>query len=300
MIFGRKPKRRVIVLEVKRRPRQLHRSVAWKLAYADFVTAMMAFFLLLWIGTTFNKTQIEGIANYFNNPMAIPMAGGQGHGDRDAAIRGSGTDITRTQGQVSHGHAASQSASGGAAHDRPQMANLAELKGRLQSSMAKNNLLSQFKPQIMFITNHDGLQLQIVDRRQQPLFAGSSAHLTASAKAMLQAMGHVLSLQPNRISIEGHTDAAPYAGPKRDYSNWELSLDRANACRRALVAGGLPTRHILRVAGLGGAVPLLSAHPMDARNRRIGITLFTAEAAHAIEAQSGGGLTIHGDQDSRH
>jgi chemotaxis protein MotB len=287
MIAGGKKKPKVILVKVKRRARHQHHAGAWKLAYADFVTAMMAFFLLMWTATTFNKRQIEGVAHYFNEPLMIAARGGRHHGDQDASIQGSGTDITRQMGQVSHGHptAASMATNGGG--PQQPLVSLAGLKNSLEASIAKNNRLSQFKPQIAIATSQQGMRLQITDRRQHALFAKNSARLTPSAKAMFQALGHLLRLQPNRLSIGGHTDAAPYAGPRRDYSNWELSLDRANACRRAMLAGGLPPERILRVAGLGSAVPLFPAHPKDAANRRISITLFTVQSSRAIETPPG-------------
>ena len=299
MIVRNKQKSKVTVVKVKKRARHQHHAGAWKVAYADFVTAMMAFFLLMWVSTTFNTSQIKGVAHYFNMPLMIAAQGGRHHGDRDAVIHGSGTDITRKNGQVSHGHASAAPVATSGAGAHPTLVNLARLKGHLEDSIARNNMLSQFRSQIAIVTNQKGLLLQVVDRRQHSLFDGESARLTPSARAMLQAMGHVLSLQPNRVSIEGHTDATPYAGPKQGYSNWELSLDRANACRRALLAGGLPPGRILRVAGLGSAVPLLPAHPEDAANRRISIILFTDQASRAILAQSGG-MTLGDTQASSH
>ncbi len=287
MIIESKKKPKVTVIKVKKRTRRQHHAGAWKVAYADFITAMMAFFLLMWVSTTFNKSQIVGVAHYFNMPLIISGQGGRHHGDQDTAIHGSGTDITRKSGQVSHGHPSAASVATSGAGVRPTLVNLAGLKGHLEDTIARNNMLSQFKSQIAIVKNQQGLLLQIVDQPQHSLFSGDSARLTPSARAMLQVMGHVLGQQPNRISVEGHTDAAPYAGPKQDYSNWELSLDRANACRRALLAGGLPPGRILRVTGLGSAVPLLPAHPQDAANRRISITLLTQQASRAIQAQSG-------------
>ena len=299
MIPGGKRKPKVIAVTVRKRERRQHHAGAWKLAYADFVTAMMAFFLLMWVTITFNKSQIQGIADYFSTPLTVRMSGGRDHGDRDAAIRGSGTDITRSQGQVSHGHAASRSVVTGGAHAHPRTANLAGLKGRLENSIAKNDRLSQFKSQISITQNNDSVLLQIIDDPHRPMFPTGSARLTPSALDMLQALGHVLNLVPNKVSIAGHTDARPYAGPKQDYSNWELSLDRANACRRALLAGGMTPDHIMRVVGLGAAVPLVPAHPGDAMNRRISITLLGDRAVQRIEAEPAG-MKIHGSTASSH
>ena len=292
-------KKQPIVVKKIKKGGHGHHGGAWKVAYADFVTAMMAFFLLMWLIVTAGKSQLAGVADYFKTPLVVAMEGGSSSGDRTSVIQGGGTDVTHTEGQVSHAQTHSHTVIANRAAQQKELVRLADLKGNLENSIAKNNFLSQFKDQLMIDVTDQGLRLQIVDKKNRPMFADGSPELEPYAKELLHRIGNVLDLVPNKISITGHTDATPYPDNTTGYSNWELSADRANACRRALLAGGLPPGRILRVAGLGSAVPLLPAHPEDAANRRISIILFTDQASRAILAQSGG-MTLGDTQASSH
>jgi len=280
----------IIVKKVKKGGGGGHHGGAWKIAYADFVTAMMAFFLLMWLVISAGKSQLAGVADYFQTPLVVAMQGGSSSGDRTSVIHGGGTDVTHTEGQVSHAQTHTHTVISNRSARQQELARLADLKGNLEKSIAKNNFLSQFKNQLLIDVTDQGLRLQIVDKQDRPMFAGGSPQLEPYAKELLHRIGNVLDLVPNKISITGHTDATPYPGNPADYSNWELSADRANACRRALVAGGLGPDHILRVVGLGSAVPLDAKDPTDPMNRRISIVVFNAEAEQKIEHMTGGVL----------
>ncbi len=280
----------IIVKRVKNGGGGGHHGGAWKIAYADFVTAMMAFFLLMWLIGSVGKSKLVGVADYFNTPLSVAMAGGSSSGDRTSVIKGGGTDITHTEGQVSHAQTHSHTVIANRDAQQQELARLAGLKGNLEKSIAKNNFLSQFKDQLLIDVTDQGLRLQIVDKKSRPMYAGGSSELEPYAKELLHRIGNVLDLVPNKISITGHTDATPYPGNSAGYTNWELSADRANACRRALVEGGLSPDHILRVVGLGSAVPLDAKDPTDPMNRRISIVVFNAEAEHKIEKMTGGVL----------
>ena len=263
---------------------------AWKVAYADFVTAMMAFFLLMWLVITAGKSQLAGVADYFKTPLVIAMEGGKGSGDRTSVIQGGGTDVTHTAGQVSHAQVHSHTVVSNRAAKQQELVRLAGLKGNLEDSIAKNDFLSQFKDQLLIDVTSQGLRLQIVDSQSRPMFASGSSDLEPYAKKLLHRIGSVLNLVPNKISITGHTDATPYPANAMGYTNWDLSADRANASRRALVAGGLSPDHILRVVGLGSAAPLDAKNPADPMNRRISIVVLNSESAQRIEKLTGGVL----------
>jgi chemotaxis protein MotB len=280
----------IIVKRVKKGGGGGHHGGAWKIAYADFVTAMMAFFLLMWLIGSVGKSKLAGVADYFNTPLSVAMSGGASSGDRTSVMQGGGTDITHTEGQVSHAQTHSHTVTSNRSAQQQELARLADLKGNLEKSIAKNNFLSQFKDQLLIDVTDQGLRLQIVDKRGRPMFAGGSSQLEPYAMELLRRIGNVLNLVPNRMSIAGHTDAAPYPGSPTGYSNWELSADRANACRRALVAGGLSPDHILRVMGLGSAVPLDAKDPDDPMNRRISIVIFNTRAEQKVEHMTGGVL----------
>ena len=280
----------IIVRKIKKGGGGGHHGGAWKIAYADFVTAMMAFFLLMWLIVTAGKSQLAGVADYFKTPLVVAMEGGSSSGDRTSVIQGGGTDVTHTEGQVSHAQTHSHTVIANRGAQQKELVRLADLKGNLENSIAKNNFLSQFKDQLMIDVTDQGLRLQIVDKKNRPMFADGSPELEPYAKELLHRIGNVLDLVPNKISITGHTDATPYPDNTTGYSNWELSADRANACRRALIEGGLGPDHILRVVGLGSAVPLDAKDPTDPMNRRISIVVFNTEAEQKIEQMTGGVL----------
>ena len=284
------PEPPIIVKRVKKSAAG-HHGGSWKIAYADFVTAMMAFFLLMWLVITAGKSQLAGVADYFKTPLTVALEGGSGSGDRTSIIKGGGTDITHTTGQVSHAQVPSHTVTiSSKSAERQELARLTSLKGNLESSIARNNFLSQFKHQLLIDVTNAGLRLQLVDNQDRPMFASGSAKLEPYAEKLLQRIGNVLNLVPNKISIAGHTDATPYPDNTAGYSNWDLSADRANACRRAMEEGGLSSDHILRVVGLSSAVPLDAKDPTDPLNRRISILVLNSEAARKIKMMSGGVL----------
>ncbi|MEP7283464.1 MAG: flagellar motor protein MotB, partial [Rubrivivax sp.] len=256
---------------------------AWKIAYADFVTAMMAFFLLMWLLGSTTQGDRQGIADYFQSPLKISLAGGDGSGDSSHVIRGGGADLTRSSGQVRRGdvEARRQTITLMALRSeqrRAEKAQLGELLERVRQTLAADPALAAFQSQIRLELTPEGLRIQIVDALERPLFDSGRAFVPAHLRDLLRAIGAVLAEVPNRITLEGHTDAAPYGGQQRGYSNWELSADRANASRRELVAGGLPSGRLLRVQGLADSRPLDRQDPRAAANRRISIVVMNRDA----------------------
>ena len=266
-----------------------HHGGAWKIAYADFVTAMMAFFLLMWLLGSTAKGDLQGIAEYFQTPLQVALTGGSGSGDASHVIKGGGKDLTRLEGQVKRGEmeAPKRTINLRAAQQelaRIEKQKLTELKGRLQASIETIPALNAFKNQLLIDITLDGLRIQIVDEQNRPMFAIGSAVLQPYTREILKEIAKVLNEVPNRISISGHTDAHPYSGGQRGYSNWELSADRANASRRELLTGGMDEAKIARVVGLSSSVLYDPQNPHNPINRRISIIVMNQRA----EAEAAG------------
>ncbi|MDH4289313.1 MAG: flagellar motor protein MotB, partial [Aquincola sp.] len=257
---------------------------AWKIAYADFVTAMMAFFLLMWLLGSTTEGDKKGIADYFNSPLKVALlSSGSGAGDASHVIKGGGQDLSRATGQVKRGdveakrdtvnlHALKQE------QLRAEIARLEDLKKKVENKIGENARLAAMASQIRLDMTRDGLRIQIVDEQNRPMFASGSAVVQPYMRELLQEIGQVLTDVPNRLTLEGHTDSLPFAAGERGYSNWELSADRANASRRELVSGGLADDRVLRVQGLASSQPFDTADPKAPSNRRISIIVMNRDA----------------------
>jgi chemotaxis protein MotB len=276
----------IVVRRIKR-VESAHHGGAWKIAYADFVTAMMAFFLLMWLIGSTTKGDLEGIADYFRTPLKVALAGGSGSGDSSSVIQGGGRDLTRTNGQVSKTERPQDKRTinlqaAQAELERQELVRLTDLKRRIEAAIDASPTLSNFKRQLKIDLVPDGLRIQIVDEQNRPMFDTGSAVLKPYTREILFELAKLMNDVPNRISLSGHTDAAKYAGGERGYSNWELSADRANASRRELVAGGIAENKILRVTGLGESSMLDRADPLNPANRRISIVVLNHKAEERI------------------
>jgi chemotaxis protein MotB len=173
---------------------------------------------------------------------------------------------------------------------------LEDLKRELENLIEHNPMLQQFQPQLLLDMTPDGLRIQILDKQSRPMFAIGSAIIQPYMRDILRALAPVLSRLPNSITISGHTDAMQYATGERDYSNWELSADRANAARKELVAGGLIENKVKRILGLADTVNLIKDDPMAAVNRRISLLILNRRAERRIDQQNTTGqdeLQIH-------
>ncbi len=274
-----------------------HHGGAWKIAYADFVTAMMAFFLLMWLMGSTAKGDLQGIAEYFKTPLKVAMSGGSGAGDSSSVVQGGGKDLTRKDGQVKKGDdpqikktynlQAAHLREAEAALERAELARLRMLKARIEDAIDARPLLRQFKKQLLIDITTEGLRIQIVDEQNRPMFALSKAELQPYTKEILFEIGRALNDVPNRISLSGHTDATPYASGEKGYSNWELSADRANASRRALIAGGMDETKVLRVVGLSSAVLFDKQDPFNPINRRISIIVMNKKTEESASRDGG-------------
>jgi len=262
-----------------------HHGGAWKIAYADFVTAMMAFFLLMWLMGTLDKPTREGIAEYFKTPVSDAIEGGPSVGKSDTILDGGGNDLTQSQGQRKQADLATPVVDLKAAkaeEQRQELEKLQKLKKEVEDAISANPRLAEFKKQIALDMTQEGLRIQIMDQSQRAMFSVGSAQLAAYTGEILREIGRVLDNVPNRLSISGHTDATAYSGGEKGYSNWELSADRGNAARRELIAGGMADDRILRVVGLGSAVPFDRNDPLDPLNRRISITVLNRQTEESI------------------
>ena len=273
----------IIIKRVKKGGHAAHGG-AWKIAYADFVTAMMAFFLLMWLLGSTTEGDKKGIADYFSAPLKVSMlGGGQGSGDASHVIKGGGQDLTRSTGQVKNGENKQERKTVNlqalkAEQIRAEAAKLEELKEKIESKIAASAALSAMQSQIRLDMTRDGLRIQIVDEGNRPMFDSGSAVVKPYMRDLLRAIGAVLGEVPNRLTLEGHTDAAPFGGGDKGSSNWELSADRANASRRELMGGGLPEDRPLRVQGLAASSLFEPKDPLAPTNRRISLIVMNREA----------------------
>jgi chemotaxis protein MotB len=283
-----------------------HHGGAWKVAYADFVTAMMAFFLVMWLVTAVSKEQRAAIFDYFKNPSmepgksVKPAPGQMGPGGASTSVinLGGGLDAPRTATHEKAGigtpvtlvnrekprpeltpeqkKAAEDKirAELQAAQEKKQ---LDALMQELKEAINKSQALEPFKDQLLLDITPEGLRIQIVDAQNRPMFDLGSSRLKAYTASILHELTPYLNSVPNHLSLSGHTDTTPYAGIS-GYTNWDLSTDRANAARRALEAAGLTPDKVARVVGLSSAVLFDKANPRSPINRRISIIVMTHEA----------------------
>ena len=267
-----------------------HHGGAWKIAYADFVTAMMAFFLLMWLLGSTTEGDKKGIADFFNAPLKVSLIGGSGAGDASHVVKGGGQDLTRQSGQIKQGDVQAQKKTINlkalqAEQRKAEAERLESLKKKVETALEESPKLAAMKSQIRLDMTQDGLRIQIVDEQNRPMFDSGSAVVKPYMRDLLREIGHVLAEVPNRISLEGHTDALPFAGGDRGYGNWELSSDRANASRREIVAGGLPEDRMLQVQGLASSRLFVPAEPTSPANRRISVIVMNRDAEDRLLKQ---------------
>jgi chemotaxis protein MotB len=285
----------IIIKKVKKNKGHGHHGGAWKLAYADFVTAMMAFFLLMWLlGSTSEETR-RGIADYFDNPYKASLMGGDSVGNRTSVILGGGSDLdSQESGQVNNGQmpkiedvppvdiAQVELEKVQELAEKADLAQLEGLKEKIQAMLDAKPELNEFKEQIKLETTPEGLRVLIIDSQNRPMFRIASAQTAPHIRLILRELAPVINELPNKISVNGHTDALPFPGNQSGYTNWELSSDRANAARQELVRSGLTEEKVLRVIGLASSVPYNSNDPLDPMNRRISIVVMNKKTEEQI------------------
>lgn len=329
--------RPIIVKKVKKTAAGAHGG-AWKVAYADFVTAMMAFFLLLWLLNVTTDEQKKGVADYFSpasvsrsfsgaggvmggrtiledggkissfglptvivgpsseksdqpdqpqydqkypdsrQPPPAPGTQGdrfqdpnsvvqQGEGDQQQQGFGAGqqqiTDLQQIDAQAARERVAQAEAE-----------NFREAEEQIRQAIASNPQLAELSKQIVFDNTPEGFRIQLVDEEQSSMFPSGGTSMNEKARRLMQQVAQVVSKLPNKLAISGNTDAQPFRG-QGPYSNWELSADRANAARRAMIEAGVPAERIRQVTGNADQDPLIKDNPLDPRNRRIAVLLLS-------------------------
>ena len=278
-----------------------HHGGAWKVAYADFVTAMMAFFMVMWLVASVNKEQRAALFEYFNNPSmeegkstkAAPGQQGPGGASTSAINLGGGLDAPRSSNGKENGLGEPTNAEEAKKLEEEEAKKIAEaaehkklesLAAELSDAVSKSQALAPFKDQLLIDITPEGLRLQIIDKQNRTMFDVGRAELKDYTIKILRELAPFLARVPNSISISGHTDAKPYGSGAGGYSNWELSADRANAARRELIRGGLTETKFQRVVGLASSVLFEKTDPLSAKNRRISIIVMTKTASDAARA----------------
>ena len=259
-----------------------HHGGSWKVAFADFATAMMAFFLVLWLTTNATPEQKLAVEGYFKDPVGYTEGGSRNPVD----LGGSASVVDASSAdQAGNEVAVDEDQIETMAHQLEQR-QMEELFQDLRERIESSDTLSEFKDQLLIDITDEGLRIQIVDRSQRPMFDSGSAQLKYYSQDILFELAKPLSSVPNKLSITGHTDATPFSG-RPGYTNWELSADRANTARRALVTGGVRPEQIGRVVGLSDSVLFDKEDPTAPVNRRISIIVLNKKAAGEIEGRAG-------------
>ena len=282
----------IIIKRVKKVHGEAHHGGQWKVAYADFVTAMMAFFLLLWLLNATTEEQMSGIANYFSPTAASNSPSGAGgilggvsmlspgamkSSKSEAGVTVSLMPLDASEDPDVDGLPAEKSGEASEEDARELLEKLeqeefewaeATLRGAIESIPE----LRAFSDNLLIDTTAQGMRIPIVDVDEQSMFPSGSSEMLAHTEALLKQVVKAIIPLANSIAVVGHTDSTPYHD-ENGYTNWELSTDRANASRRALVGAGLPASRIVRVVGKADQEPLVADDPFSPQNRRISIIL---------------------------
>ena len=255
-----------------------HHGGSWKVAFADFATAMMAFFLVLWLTATASPEQKLAVEGYFKDPVGFTEGGSPNPVD----LEGSASVVNESSEDVADSNIRIEDQVVEELAQTLEQKKMEQLFQDLKDRIEKNETLQDFKDQLLIDITSEGLRIQIVDRSQRPMFDSGRAELKYYSQDILFELAKTLSSVNNKLSITGHTDSTPFGG-RPGYTNWELSADRANTARRALVAGGVDGGQIGRVVGLSDSVLFNKDDPQAPVNRRISIIVMNKKAADGIQ-----------------
>lgn len=268
----------IIIKKVHKHEGHGHHGGAWKVAYADFVTAMMAFFLLLWLLQTTTDEQKNGIADYFT-PTTATLAKTSGSGDilagrsfsSDGARIGEGGTPSVVVALPPPPDRSVSDKELAEAQAKKEQEMFEEAMAALEKALAENPQLADLKNNIRVDVTSEGMRIQIVDQQGGALFESGSAAMRPRTRELIAQISKVVNGMPNDISISGHTDSTGFQ--RGEYGNWELSSDRANSSRRALISSGVASDRITQVVGKADQEPLIEEDPSAPQNRRVSIVL---------------------------
>lgn len=252
----------IIIKKIKKVQGGGHHGGSWKVAFADFMTGMMAFFLLMWLVNMTTKPQKEKLAHYFQEYSIFAEGGAGGSAEMIA------TEQAQTEAQITVTQA--PAAAGATTEGEGTAAGLEQLKDQLQKEIEQR--LTDLKDQVHIEVFEGGVKVDIMDKEGNPMFPLGSTTLTESGQKILKVLCDNIKNTSNRIEIEGHTDAVTYA--KKEFGNWELSTSRASAARLEVEKNGIPSSRLLRVSGYAATQPIIKENPFDPRNRRISLRLY--------------------------
>ena len=273
-------KQPIIVIKKKKKHARHDSHGAWKIAYADFMTAMMAFFMVMWLISIADPQKLESLADYFRMPLRVALSPGKHQSDATTIIPGGDaghkTDAIESLPKPSRSHQD---------QDRERKA-LQKIKNRIEQLLITDPRLKSLRPHLFLTMINRGLRIQIVDSRQRPMFRKGSANIEPYMAEILHALAPILNDVPNKISIAGHTDNSPYATGDHGFSNWELSTQRANASRRELMKAGLLEGKVLRIIGMSDTMNMKGATSDAPENRRISLLLLTHDAEDEVEKEN--------------
>jgi chemotaxis protein MotB len=256
-----------------------HHGGAWKVAYADFVTAMMAFFLLMWLLGATTEKQRKSIADYFsptlvetkrNSAGANGLLGGSSLMDKDSYPFAAAQTGTRALTVPLSAQGGPQAGGGSKLRDE-DMKEFSRAKKRLETQLAGPKL-RKLRNHVRFVPTREGLRIDLIDNADYSMFALGTTVLQPEAAELVATVSEAVRAMPNQVSIRGHTDSLPYGDP-RQMNNWMLSSGRAEATRRKLAIGGVLERRFERIEGVADRDPFIAKDPSDPRNRRVSITL---------------------------
>lgn len=270
----------IIIKRLAKCPHVAHGG-AWKIAFADFMTATAAFFLMLWVLGGTNDEEMKAMAEFFRNPTVIESSPMSIVESKEA---GRTSDAMIDMGGFKDSPKGEEGDEDGSGKAQEQ-AQMEMMKLQIEQKIAMSEALSELKDQLKIDVTPNGLQVQILDDRKKPMFGAGVDLPREYASKLIQEVGSVLAATSNKISIAGHTDSSGYHA-SAEYTNWELSADRANAARRLLLQGGVDTTRIAQAVGMADTVPFDKENPYNPRNRRISIIVLSKEAEARLKSLS--------------
>lgn len=276
----------------KRRGHGGHHGGAWKVAYADFVTAMMALFIVLWIVGQ-SKSVKEAVAGYFKDPSNFQKGGSPGglqsKGSMGILAKGGDPIVVARQASDTAPHEESEDTKKSLVDQEQDRTHLEEAAEQFRQVVQRIPTLQALQGQIQIEITQEGLRVQLIEGNRDSFFDVGSSRLKPVTRQLLAVIAHEVAKLPNQVIVEGHTDARPYSGTTgRDYSNWELSTDRANSARRAMEEAGLRRNRVSQVIGYADQHLLNPSDPLDTSNRRISILVrYLAASAETVAPSIG-------------